>query len=149
MTKRTAQTRTATETQALGTALAADLRGGDVVLLRGDLGAGKTTLAQGIARGLGVPGAVQSPTFTLIAEYDAPGLGPDGRLVHVDLYRLESAADVASIGLDDYLDHPATVTVVEWPERTDLSGFPRHWVITLVINDDESREISIVEPIDE
>src|SRR6188508_852380 len=90
---------TAEETRTIGTELSGRLRGGDVVLLRGDLGAGKTTMTQGIARGLGVEGAVQSPTFTLVAEYDAPHLGPDSQLIHIDLYRLEGAADLDSVGL--------------------------------------------------
>ena len=100
------------ETRALGARLGALLRAGDSVLLRGTLGAGKTQLAQGIARGLGVGGVVRSPTFTLINEYD------DGRLplYHMDLYRLEGEGELASIGLDDYVGADG-VLLVEWPER--------------------------------
>lgn len=118
-----------------------------MVLLQGDLGAGKTTFAQGIARGLGVSGTVQSPTFTLIAEYDAPVIGPGGQLVHVDLYRLDGSADVESIGLDQYFDRDECVTVIEWPERIDRTAFPGFWSVHLVIAEGDTRQISITEPV--
>jgi tRNA threonylcarbamoyladenosine biosynthesis protein TsaE len=120
--------------------------GGDLVLLRGDLGAGKTTFAQGIARGFGVSDPVQSPTFTLIAEYDAPALGPDGQLIHVDLYRLDGSADVESIGLDQYFERDGCVTVIEWPDRADPTAFPNSWSVHLLIGEGETRQISITEP---
>jgi tRNA threonylcarbamoyladenosine biosynthesis protein TsaE len=83
-----------------------------VLLIEGDLGAGKTVLAQGIAQGLAIDAAeVQSPTFTLVREHQGPG----GRLVHLDLYRLEPR-QVAEIGLDELLAGPG-IKVVEWPER--------------------------------
>ena len=91
---------------------------GDLILLHGDLGAGKTTLAQGIAQGLGVADYVQSPTFTLVAEYE--GRTPDGRpilLYHLDLYRLAGDDDLDSFGFADYLAPTDAITVVEWPER--------------------------------
>ncbi len=101
------------ETLRFGEALGALLRPGDVLALEGPLGAGKTTLVQGLARGLGVPREVPvtSPTFTLVAEY--PGRVP---LRHADFYRVESAARLADAGFDDLLDGDG-VLVVEWPER--------------------------------
>jgi len=100
------------ETEALGKALAAELAPDGVLLLSGDLGAGKTVLARGIAAGLGIdPREVQSPTFTLIREH----AGERGRLVHVDLYRLEPA-EAEALGLDELLAGPG-VKVVEWAER--------------------------------
>jgi tRNA threonylcarbamoyladenosine biosynthesis protein TsaE len=146
LTERHLSSRTANETQAVGAELATALRGGDVILLWGDLGAGKTTLAQGIARGLGVAGPVQSPTFTLIAEYPAPMLGPEGQLVHVDLYRLDGTADLATIGLDEYFDRPASVTVIEWPDRADSGTYPPHWSVLMEIVRDDMRQITIREP---
>lgn len=105
-------TATEEETRALGEALAAELAPDGVLLLSGDLGTGKTVLAQGIARGLGIdPGEVQSPTFTLIREHAGHG----GRLVHVDLYRLDPS-DVPALGLEELLAGPG-VKVVEWAER--------------------------------
>jgi tRNA threonylcarbamoyladenosine biosynthesis protein TsaE len=139
-------TQLAAETREAGTALAARLKGGDVVLLRGDLGAGKTTFAQGIARGLGVQGAVQSPTFTLIAEYDAPRLGRTGQLIHIDLYRLDGVAQLDSLGLDEYLDRDDSVVVIEWPDRADVATFPAHWAVQLRITSGDQREITITVP---
>jgi tRNA threonylcarbamoyladenosine biosynthesis protein TsaE len=94
---------------------------GDLILLRGDLGAGKTTLTQGIARGLGISGAVNSPTFTLIKEYS-------GRLplFHVDLYRLDDLAEVETLGIEDYLERGG-VCVVEWADRGDPL-WPADWL---------------------
>jgi len=97
---------------ALGRAWAGHLKRGAVVFLAGDLGAGKTTLARGVLRGLGHAGAVTSPTYTL-AECYAPG----GRAVyHFDLYRLQSAAELETAGLRDALDGESLV-LIEWPER--------------------------------
>jgi tRNA threonylcarbamoyladenosine biosynthesis protein TsaE len=86
---------------------------GWIIGLTGDLGAGKTQLVKGIARGLQFPGRVHSPTFNLVNEY------PGGRLplFHLDLYRLATPGDVFRAGLEDYLHNPPGVTVVEWVER--------------------------------
>lgn len=115
-------------THNLGRALGAAASAGQVLALSGDLGAGKTTLAQGIAAGLGITAAVTSPTFTLVNEYDAGNRGL--RLVHIDVYRLgettaATVAAVAGIGLEDILvdaalpdrDDRGAVVVIEWAER--------------------------------
>jgi tRNA threonylcarbamoyladenosine biosynthesis protein TsaE len=109
---------TAEEMRALGARIAASLRPGDLVVLTGGLGAGKTTLVQGIGAGLGVAGPVVSPTF-VIARVHKDGRVP---LVHVDAYRLESVDEVDDLDLDAALDE--SVTVVEWGEGLveDLSG---------------------------
>jgi tRNA threonylcarbamoyladenosine biosynthesis protein TsaE len=146
LTGRLIETRSAGETKEAGRDLAARLCGGDVVLLYGNLGAGKTTFAQGIARGLGVRGPVQSPTFTLIAEYAAPGIGPGALFVHIDLYRLDGAPDIESIGFDEYLDRDDVVTVVEWPERARSDLFPDHWSIEIALREGDFREIAVTEP---
>ncbi len=105
-----AETASASETLEVGRRLASALEAGDVVALIGDLGAGKTHLAKGIAAGLEVdPETVTSPTFTLVQEHG------DGALLHLDLYRLESD-EVGRLGLDELLDGDA-ISVVEWPER--------------------------------
>jgi len=105
-------TRSESETVALGRALAADLVPGDVVLLEGDLGAGKTALARGLAGGLGVAeGEVRSPTFTLVNPYR-------GRVTvhHIDLYRIEKPSDLEELGLEEILGGEG-VAIVEWAER--------------------------------
>jgi len=94
-------------TRALGRGLAGALRAGDVIVLTGDLGAGKTAFAQGVAAGLGVTDRVTSPTFTIVQEYE-------GRIPvqHLDLYRLGSVQEVLDLGLDETIDE--CVTIVEW-----------------------------------
>jgi tRNA threonylcarbamoyladenosine biosynthesis protein TsaE len=99
-------------TRAFGSALSAVLRAGDLVVLTGDLGAGKTTLTQGIGAGLGVRGQVASPTFIIAREH--PPVTPGPGLVHVDAYRLGSLDEVDALDLDSSLDE--VVTVVEWGE---------------------------------
>ena len=101
------------ETIALGERIAGELPARAAVLLIGNLGAGKTTIAKGIVKGLGAapPEEVSSPTFTLIHEY-----GAGGRVFHVDLYRLEDAREAATLGLDDLFDREAVV-LIEWGER--------------------------------
>jgi tRNA threonylcarbamoyladenosine biosynthesis protein TsaE len=102
----------AAETVAFGQRMAGDLGPGDAVALHGELGAGKTCLVKGIARGLGVTQDVTSPTFTIVHEYRGGRLP----LVHVDLYRLDTPQQAAAIGIEDYL-YGKAVTVIEWAER--------------------------------
>jgi tRNA threonylcarbamoyladenosine biosynthesis protein TsaE len=101
-------TSSAEQTRALGRALAEVLRPGDVVVLAGDVGAGKTTFAQGVALGLGVTEPVTSPTFTIVHGYN--GRIP---LAHVDVYRLESIGELHDLGFEEVIDD-ARVTLVEW-----------------------------------
>lgn len=111
------------ETRALGETLAVELAPDGILLLSGDLGSGKTVLAQGVARGLGIePREVQSPTFNLIREHRGSG----GRLVHVDLYRLEPE-DVAGLGLEEMLAGRG-VKVVEWAERLPFAVSGARWL---------------------
>ncbi|MDB5698865.1 MAG: tsaE [Alphaproteobacteria bacterium] len=100
-------------TDRLGEALAGALRVGDVVALFGDLGAGKTTLARGVLRGLGFDGDVASPTFPIVQVYDVPGMRLP--LWHVDLYRIDHHEELPELGLDEARDEAALI--VEWPER--------------------------------
>src|SRR4051812_1723122 len=101
------------ETQRLGETWGKSATAGLVIGLTGDLGAGKTELVKGLARGLGVKTRVHSPTFALIHEYT------DGRLplFHIDLYRLEWPSQIISAGLEEYFYNPPGVTVIEWVER--------------------------------
>jgi tRNA threonylcarbamoyladenosine biosynthesis protein TsaE len=113
MGAQTYRTASEEETILLGEKLAAKLPSGAVVLLIGNLGTGKTTLAKGIAKGLGAAEAdeVSSPTFTLVHEYGDPP-----KVYHVDLYRLDEAREVASLGIDEFFDGKAVV-LIEWGER--------------------------------
>ncbi len=106
--------RSAEETARLGEAVGARLAPGDVIVLRGPLGAGKTVFTQGIGRGLGVREHVISPTFTLLREHTSGRLP----LYHVDAYRLAGAVEAYTFGLDEYL-YGDGVTVIEWGERVE------------------------------
>lgn len=101
-----------TETESLGEAWGRDAQHGLVIALSGDLGAGKTQLVRGIARGLGFAGRIHSPTFTLVNTYEGGQLP----LFHLDLYRLETLAQIHGAGVDEYLQ-PDGVAVIEWAER--------------------------------
>ena len=137
MKSRIYHTETEDETIALGEKLAAELPPKAVVLLIGNLGAGKTTLAKGIVKGLGAarPDDVSSPTFTLIHEYSTS-------VYHIDLYRLDTAAQVATLGLDEVFDRRAVV-LIEWGERfPDLMPADRI-EIRLRATGEDSREIEV------
>ena len=131
-------TRSEEETSAAGELFAGRLGPGAVVLLHGDLGAGKTAFVRGLARGLGASADdVSSPTFTLIQEYR-------GRvtLYHVDLYRLKPI-EVADLGLDELTD--GAVVAVEWAERWPDAP-PGAWVVQILSAGENERRISIVDP---
>jgi tRNA threonylcarbamoyladenosine biosynthesis protein TsaE len=115
------------QTQRLGVRLGELLRAGDLVCLEGSLGAGKTCLAQGIGRGCGVTEALISPTFTFVHEYRQ--LRNSARLYHVDLYRISTPQEALGLGLEDYLDDPWAITLIEWPERVEpLLPDQRLWI---------------------
>ena len=111
------------ETEAVGEKFGRRAHGGLVIALSGELGAGKTQFVKGLARGLEVSGRVHSPTFTLVNEYSGGRL----KLCHLDLYRLETRAQILSAGIEEYLQ-PAGVSVIEWAERIyDLRFTVRDW----------------------
>ncbi|MBQ9503146.1 MAG: tRNA (adenosine(37)-N6)-threonylcarbamoyltransferase complex ATPase subunit type 1 TsaE [Lentisphaeria bacterium] len=108
--------RSETETENAGSRLARNLAAGSIVLLRGDLGAGKTVFSRGFARGLGVTEVVSSPTYTIVQEYELPG---GGRLYHLDLYRIPGVDAALAFGVDEFLDDPRGIALVEWPDRIE------------------------------
>jgi len=118
-------------TQAIGEAIARSVEEGDVICLHGDLGAGKTTLTQGLARGLGCDSRVTSPTFTLVQEH--PGRL---RLYHLDCYRLDGPEDLEPLGADDWMGREG-VCVIEWPERVSAAIPPDH--LDVILDDTEPR----------
>ncbi|WP_033075619.1 tRNA (adenosine(37)-N6)-threonylcarbamoyltransferase complex ATPase subunit type 1 TsaE [Sphingopyxis sp. MWB1] len=108
------------EAEAIGAALGAALRAGDVVALSGDLGAGKTTLARAMLKARGLAGEAPSPTFAIVQPYAPPEV--DLPIAHVDLYRIEDADELIELGLDEYLYDGALL--IEWPERLGEAGWP-------------------------
>jgi tRNA threonylcarbamoyladenosine biosynthesis protein TsaE len=123
-------TKSAEATEAVGEAIGSQLRVGDLVVLSGDLGAGKTTFAKGLARALGVTEPVTSPTFTIVQEYD--GRVP---LAHVDVYRLDRIQELHDLGFEELLE--SRVTVVEWGEAIALV-LPRDRIeVRLELGDDD------------
>ena len=115
-----------------GQEFARRLRAGDVLLLHGDLGAGKTTLTQGIAAGLGVSESIQSPTFALVAEHEGvDGSGLPIRVYHLDLYRLENEEELEGIGYELYVAPVDGISVIEWPERAGEWLPDRFWLIRI------------------
>ena len=131
-------THSVAQTQKAGEHLGGLLRVGDVILLEGELGAGKTTLTKGIARGLGVGGYVNSPTFTLVNEYRS------GRLpvYHLDAYRLESAAEALDFGIEEYL-YGDGITLVEWPQRIETVLPIEHLLIKLNYLNETKRSLRL------
>lgn len=133
------ETSSPAETEALGRRLGALLRPGDVVALSGDLGAGKTVLARGLAAGAGATGYVASPTFTLIREYRGPS-----RVYHVDLYRLDRPEQLDDLGLDEILDGSGIV-VIEWAEKALPLLPPEHlWVTIRFVDGDQARQLEFL-----
>jgi tRNA threonylcarbamoyladenosine biosynthesis protein TsaE len=129
------------ETADLAGRLVRELEAGAWVLLKGDLGAGKTAFVRGLARALGVdPAAVTSPTFVLVQEYRG-----DLRLLHVDLYRLEGGTAVDELGLDDLAAEENTIVAVEWGERLPA---PPRGAVTVTIEDlgENTRRVTIDTP---
>jgi len=125
-------------TASLGAAIAVRLAPGDAVLLKGDLGSGKTTLARAILAALGVKENVPSPTFTLVQAYETPGL----TVSHYDLYRLKRESELEELGLDEALDQGAAL--IEWPERAE-SRLPQD-ALTAKLNADNERRAVLEGP---
>ena len=126
-------------TAALGAALAAVARSGDVITLSGPLGVGKTALARGFIAGLGHDGDVPSPSFAIVQPYDE--LEPP--VWHVDLYRVEQAAEIDELGLDSAVD---AVLLVEWPERAGANAWPEGLALSLEFGPDGERILTAKVP---
>lgn len=126
----------------VGAALAPLLRPGDVVALRGDLGAGKTTLARGLLAALGLEEEAPSPSFAIVQPYAPPEVSLP--VAHVDLYRLKDAADAGELGLDDYLDDGALL--IEWPERLGARLWPDTLILDIAVLADGTRRLTATVP---
>ncbi|MCM8731465.1 tRNA (adenosine(37)-N6)-threonylcarbamoyltransferase complex ATPase subunit type 1 TsaE [Hephaestia sp. GCM10023244] len=127
----------AAASEALGARLAELVRAGDVITLSGPLGAGKTSIARGLLAALGLEGDAPSPSFAIVQPYDVPEVTLP--VLHVDLYRIESPAELDELGLDEARHD--SVLVIEWPERA-----PGHWpealALTLAIAPDGARSLT-------
>jgi tRNA threonylcarbamoyladenosine biosynthesis protein TsaE len=132
------------ETESLGAELAGALRDGDVVLVRGELGTGKTTLVRGAARALGVGDPVTSPTFAIGHRYKAPELV----VTHLDLFRLAGLEREDPGLLADYVG-PGRIAFVEWPEDSSRELSAARWSVTLSHRGGDRRRIEVGEPRDE
>lgn len=110
------------ETQQLGESFAQKLKGGEVIALHGDLGSGKTTFVQGLAKGLGIAQRIISPTFIIMRTYrvgEAFVTKGINHFYHVDLYRIENEQDISGLGLLELMNNPENVVVIEWPEKME------------------------------
>ena len=114
-------------------------QGQRIFLLRGDLGAGKTTLVQVLCKQLGITEPVSSPTFSLVNEYASPGYGP---VYHMDLYRLEKPDDLVQIGFEEYLDS-GNICLIEWPDLAHSYFSMPHIMVEIKVEPDHTRIFNI------
>jgi tRNA threonylcarbamoyladenosine biosynthesis protein TsaE len=107
------------QTQKLGFEFGSKLGGGELICLYGNLGSGKTTFTQGLAKGLGIEGKIISPTFIIMREYNISSLSEQSKknFYHVDLYRIESERDIEGLGLLEIMQDPGNIIVIEWPDK--------------------------------
>ena len=138
-------TYTAKETKALGAALAREFKPGTLVCFFGDLGAGKTTLIQGLLAECGAERPYVSPTFVLMKQYDLARPTPTGieRIYHADAYRIESAEDFAKLGFAEWCTDPEGLVLLEWPERVSNLLPTERINITLTLGTGDTRDITI------
>ncbi len=128
------------QTKQIAADLARTLRGGEVIALEGELGAGKTTFTQGLCEALGVESVVTSPTFAILNVHEVRRFAGSQvrRVAHLDLYRLKTAREIAALGLEEYLGAPDTVTLIEWPGVVDgVEWKPTHTVRLAATSPDE------------
>lgn len=131
------------ETQEIARRILSHLKKGGVVALQGELGSGKTTFAQGIARALGITQRVVSPTFLIRKEYSIPAKNNIRKLYHLDLYRLQSAKEVDAIGICEIMNEQDALVLIEWPEKI-IESLPTSTIhIIFEYIDDTTRKITI------
>ena len=128
------------ETEKIASLIAAALSPGDTVLLRGNLGAGKTVFSRGFARGLGCEDTLSSPTYTIVQEYQLPS---GARLYHMDLYRIADAASALGFGVDECIDDPKAYKLIEWPERIESLLPEKCLTVEITHEGDEERSLRI------
>jgi tRNA threonylcarbamoyladenosine biosynthesis protein TsaE len=131
------------QTRALGAAIAPLVRAGDLILLSGDLGAGKTAFTQGFARGLGVTDQVVSPTFTIAREYEGTSL----RVHHLDVYRLDHLQEAVDLGLGELIDDDCGVTLIEWGDVVIPTLPPDYLEIRLAYGYEDDERLLSMHPV--
>lgn len=134
------------QTQQLGMRLGELLQGGELLLLDGQLGMGKTTFTQGLARGMDITTAITSPTFTLLKEYlgqprHSSSIEQGPALYHFDLYRLDDPEEIFALGFEDYFYDTGGVCVVEWADKADGLWVPEHLRISMKIQNETGRTL--------
>jgi tRNA threonylcarbamoyladenosine biosynthesis protein TsaE len=127
---------------ALGRRIAVHVRIGDVIALEGGLGAGKTTLARGLLEALGLEGEAPSPSFAIVQPYDVPEVRLP--VAHVDLYRLDHAAEAGELALGDYLMD--SLLIIEWPDRLGDTLWPHALRLTIEMETDDARRLTAAVP---
>jgi tRNA threonylcarbamoyladenosine biosynthesis protein TsaE len=138
-------TKSAQETQALGEKIANNLKGGEVLALTGELGSGKTTFLQGLAKGLGIKERILSPTFIMMRSYPITDRQlPVTNFFHVDLYRVENEKDVEGLGLEEIWSDPRNIVAIEWAEKIKKILPKKRIDIYFKYLKEDEREIKIV-----
>ena len=135
-------TKNSDETKKIGLDLAEKIKPGDVLLLYGELGAGKTTFTKGLAEGLGIKDRILSPTFVLQRIHEV-NKGKINKLNHIDLYRIEEAVEIKSLGLAEIFEDKKSVSVVEWADRLKDFKQKRGYKVHFKYLSDEEREVEI------
>jgi tRNA threonylcarbamoyladenosine biosynthesis protein TsaE len=128
------------ETKKIAADFAAALRGGEVVALEGEIGAGKTTFTQGLAAALGAEGLARSPTFTVLNVYPT-SRQPIEKIIHVDVYRLRIPEDILNLGLEEWLGQPNAIVLIEWPRAVDGVEIKFDWIVQIAVGEKENERI--------
>lgn len=136
------QTTSYKATQKLGEDFAKKLSGGDILLLYGNLGSGKTTFMQGLAKGLRIKRRIISPTFIIMRSYETSKKDV-AMLYHIDLYRTETVHDLEGLGMSDVLSNAHAIVAVEWPEKLDPLFPKKRWELHFETIDENTRSITI------
>ncbi len=137
---------TENEMQSFADGLLMRLSGGSVILLSGELGAGKTTLVKALGIGLGIEKTITSPTFTLMNIYKILNHKSINTLCHIDTYRIENIKDFREIGVEEYVGQPEVLTIIEWPEKMQeyFEVIPGKIITINITGSGESRTIEII-----
>ena len=136
------QTNSPGETQKIAKELAQKYKDGGIFALSGPLGAGKTTFIQGFAQGLGITERLLSPTFVIMKQHEIPG-NKEGRLYHIDLYRLDEITEIDSLGLTEIFSNPKNIVFIEWAEKLGKLLTQQAIRIDIKITSENNREISV------